>query len=407
VKSPQAPESAASPATDPAQQPAAEAPAQPAAPEAAQAVATPSVQVAAEAVPVPVAVQTPVPVVVQTPETVVAAPVATVVQAAPAAAVQVAAAVQAAPAQTTPEAVAAPVAVTDGEQVAVPAGQQPAANAATAVQAQTSQPATGEATAQPTAQQGQAETAVRPGVQQQPPQGGKTGDEPVAPQADVRPAESKEARAENTLQSADQVRAVQSAASNRAAAPEAVANGTARTAAPVEAPVAQPANVEQAPAQAARADAPEHRPGVRLAQAVETVQGILRVAQSRGISHARLALNPAELGGVDVHLRSTAQGLVATVSADSVEAAQLLHQAGAELRRTLEGQGLNVARLDIGLASGEQRREARAFTGGAGEGGDRRPNGERGSVDGTEEVAVDTSETTLRLPNGVLVDVIA
>jgi flagellar hook-length control protein FliK len=122
-----------------------------------------------------------------------------------------------------------------------------------------------------------------------------------------------------------------------------------------------------------------------------------------------MSLRPAELGGVEIRLQQTAGGLIASVVADGVEAAQLLQQAGQDLRRQLEAHGIELQRLDISH-SGEERsgkRSAETLTGGeqrssagndnshATDGGDLNPNDE----------AMATS--TLELPDGVLVDVLA
>ena len=81
---------------------------------------------------------------------------------------------------------------------------------------------------------------------------------------------------------------------------------------------------------------------------------MLRILEHRGQVQAQLTLHPAELGGVEVRLRQTAHGLMATVTADRADAAQVLQQAGADLRRALEAQGVQLAGLDIGLAGENQ-----------------------------------------------------
>jgi flagellar hook-length control protein FliK len=141
---------------------------------------------------------------------------------------------------------------------------------------------------------------------------------------------------------------------------------------------------------------------VPLARAAEAVEHVLRLASGRGVTHARIALRPAELGSVDVHLRSTAEGIVARVVAQSAETVQTLQHAANDLRRALEEQGLNVLNLDIGQ-SGE--RSAGRAGSGAGElaGGD----GDRSSSSTAETEDTSTETTTLRLPTGVLVDVLA
>jgi Meckel syndrome type 1 protein len=123
----------------------------------------------------------------------------------------------------------------------------------------------------------------------------------------------------------------------------------------------QQAPVDQTPAAAgppppaapaASAAAPAHAP--TLPVRADHVRAMLRVLQHRGQVQAQLSLHPAELGGVEVRLRQTAHGLMATVTADRAEAAQVLQQAGTELRRALEAQGVRVAALDIGMAGDNQ-----------------------------------------------------
>jgi flagellar hook-length control protein FliK len=100
---------------------------------------------------------------------------------------------------------------------------------------------------------------------------------------------------------------------------------------------------------------------VAAAQATPTLpvrpshlHAMLRVLEHRGQVQAQLTLHPAELGGVEVRLRQTAHGLMATVTADRADAAQVLQQAGADLRRALEAQGVQLAGLDLGLAGENQ-----------------------------------------------------
>jgi flagellar hook-length control protein FliK len=192
--------------------------------------------------------------------------------------------------------------------------------------------------------------------------------------------------------------------------------GTTNGSAPQPAPVvpAQPAApVAEMNAPAGTAAATH---GVGLEHAVETVRLALRAAADRGVTHARISLTPRELGSIEVHLRQTAEGLVARVVAEHATAAQLLHNAGGELRRQLESQGLTLLRLDIG-ASGEQGgraadRQALANGGGAFADGDGDGSG-RTRGDETDPLAAlgtadqTSTTTTLALPNGALVDVLA
>lgn len=159
------------------------------------------------------------------------------------------------------------------------------------------------------------------------------------------------------------------------------------------------------PAQAAPAAEPQAAAGMRLHQAVETVYAVIRMSQSSGITQARVQLHPAELGQIDIHLRQTPDGIVAKVVADASQAANVLRHAGDELRRALQAQGLNLTQFDVGTASQDERRSS--F-----DRGDDRPRrrGARSASDAVGSIAVtetSTGETTIRLPNGLLVDVLA
>ena len=91
-------------------------------------------------------------------------------------------------------------------------------------------------------------------------------------------------------------------------------------------------------------------------QTAERVQELVRIATTRaGNARAILQLRPAELGQVDVHLRTTRNGLVATISAHEQVGLDALQQAGNELRRTLEDKGVQLHSLDLQLGAGQQR----------------------------------------------------
>src|SRR4051794_24894666 len=145
---------------------------------------------------------------------------------------------------------------------------------------------------------------------------------------------------------------------------------------------------------------------VPLARAAETVEHILRLSSGRGVTHARIALTPESLGSIDVHLRHTSDGLVARLVAHAPEAVQQLQQAAADLRQQLEGQGVNLLSLDIGQSTPD---DGSAASAGAGFGEDGRGDS-RGQADGDAAAGDDadiTVNSTLQLPDGVLVDVLA
>jgi flagellar hook-length control protein FliK len=143
-------------------------------------------------------------------------------------------------------------------------------------------------------------------------------------------------------------------------------------------------------------------PGARLAQAVETVHQVIRISQSNGITQARVQLHPQELGQVDIHLRSTPDGVIARVVADASQAAAVLRDGGDELRRQLASQGINLTHFEVGTAGGEQREAAFGNGGSEHQRGRAHPaNAETTETDNPDDT------TTITLPNGVLVDVLA
>jgi flagellar hook-length control protein FliK len=135
----------------------------------------------------------------------------------------------------------------------------------------------------------------------------------------------------------------------------------------------------------------------------------MRASADRGVTHARISLSPAELGGIEIHLRHTADGLVAKVIADTTGAAQLLQQSANDLRRELEQQGLDLLQLDIG-ASGQQAGEAGAQQGFGDLDGSAAARRQAAPEDELLTVVTDepaTAPRSLHLPNGALVDVLA
>jgi flagellar hook-length control protein FliK len=118
--------------------------------------------------------------------------------------------------------------------------------------------------------------------------------------------------------------------------------------APAAAPSSAPAPAPQTPAQ----------PAPRLPVNPDQARALLHIANHRGQAQARLTLHPAELGGVEVRLRVTTHGLLASITADRPESAQVLQQAGADLKRALEAQGVEVAGLDFGVAGDQARQRA-------------------------------------------------
>jgi flagellar hook-length control protein FliK len=188
----------------------------------------------------------------------------------------------------------------------------------------------------------------------------------VAEQAAPAPAPAAPARAGDSGQASvapvsalDQPAAVTAAAPTTSTTTSSDDNGAAPQQAPVDPAAPAPAPPPLQPAAPAPAFAPAQ--AATLPVRADHVRAMLRVLEHRGQVQAQLTLHPAELGGVEVRLRQTAHGLMATVTADRADAAHVLQQAGSELRRALEAQGVQVAGLDIGMAGeNEDAASARA-----------------------------------------------
>jgi len=167
-----------------------------------------------------------------------------------------------------------------------------------------------------------------------------------------------------------------------------------------------PAAPSATPAAAERLGGPPSPPvptgAARLEQVIEAVEFTVRASAARNVTHARLALRPAELGHVEVRLRSSDEGLSARVIADAPQAASVLAAAVADLRRSLEQQGIVICSLEIGVAG-----EDRAAAGYAHDETERRGDAAPRGTGSAPEAFETTTETTIELPNGVLVDVLA
>jgi flagellar hook-length control protein FliK len=168
--------------------------------------------------------------------------------------------------------------------------------------------------------------------------------------------------------------------------------GMAPAPAPQTAPVASPAATAAATGPA--------RYGIGLSEAVETVATTIELGSRQGFSQAKIQLAPATLGQITIHLQKTSDGIVAKVVADHSAAAQTMQQGGDDLRRSLQNSGLHLLRLDI-ETRGDQRGSANA--------GQNAPSSDRRG-EGQESAAGDdgaSRPTTLVLPNGALVNVLA
>ena len=211
----------------------------------------------------------------------------------------------------------------------------------------------------------------------------------TAPAADVTPEQIatalQNANAGQTQSDAQPQEQPNTAAPVATAAPQAKSADAPAPA--VTTPAPQPVT---APAPAAPVTAPPTlERAVPLYRAVQTTGTLLHVAAERGVTHARLNLKPVELGGIEVRLQSTPQGISAQLVADNPEAARMLSQASEDLRRQLAERDVTLLSLDVSTSS-EQRHDNSAGGFGAfgddsyrpGFGSSRRSDGSNGeSVD--------------------------
>jgi flagellar hook-length control protein FliK len=160
--------------------------------------------------------------------------------------------------------------------------------------------------------------------------------------------------------------------------------------------------------------------GVGLQEAIESLHGTIQLTARQGLTQARIALQPEELGEIRINLTQTAQGLLARVTAESPAAAQALAAAHAQLRQSLSSLGINLTRLDIGHHDSAQSGGADAN--GSGQGGATRGEDFAGARPGqsTATAALADPETETDAPaveapapattapsHGTLIDVLA
>jgi flagellar hook-length control protein FliK len=308
------------------------------------------------------------------------------------------------PALVAPELPVVPAAVAPAVQE--PALPAPAAEAAPVIAAQPGQLPVAAAPAT-TPDQVLADTAATQAAAA--PQAGTTPAKPATPETAATRVPAEQAgqapTAEPTAAQAEEPSAP--APAQPAAAPAAQAKAEPQAAAP-----AAPATpVDAAPdvqTSAPLTGSPAAHRAAPLHRAPAAVATLLHVAVERGITRAKMALRPAELGGIEIRLQTTAAGVAAQVVADSPEAAKLLAQASDDLRRALEARDVTLLSLEVSTSGDQKQQSARGewsdgsdndFFGPSG-----RPGGD--AAEGDAEPAP-TTVSTIELPGGLLVDVLA
>ncbi|NGZ75503.1 flagellar hook-length control protein FliK [Saccharibacillus alkalitolerans] len=93
----------------------------------------------------------------------------------------------------------------------------------------------------------------------------------------------------------------------------------------------------------------------RMAQEVEKlVVDRLEILQKQGFTEAKISLTPDHLGKVDIRITMHAGQLVAQFVTEHAAAKDMLEQQMAQLRGTLQGQGLTVEKLEVTQSSSLQ-----------------------------------------------------
>jgi len=150
--------------------------------------------------------------------------------------------------------------------------------------------------------------------------------------------------------------------------------------------------------------------GFQMQEMIDSIHATIELATRQGITQARIALEPEELGSVRIHLSQTADGLLARVTAETPAAAQALATGRSELHHSLSSLGVSLLRLDIGSYGHSQAREqGSAFSGAAGQRSAARAaaGAEENAENSQTAVELDAVTPTVGLANGALVDVLA
>jgi len=116
--------------------------------------------------------------------------------------------------------------------------------------------------------------------------------------------------------------------------------------APVSAAHAAPAQAAAAPPDPL-ASAPLPAPNVHADDFPGSIASHVHWLAERGIGHARIHINPRELGPVDVYLTLTGDQLRADFSSAQPEVRQALEHSLPQLRHLLDQHGLQLAHADI------------------------------------------------------------
>jgi flagellar hook-length control protein FliK len=143
---------------------------------------------------------------------------------------------------------------------------------------------------------------------------------------------------------------------------------------------------------------------------IDSIRATVEIAARQGMTQARIALQPEDLGHISIRLSQTSEGLLARVSAETPAAAQALMAGRSELHQSLSSLGVSLLRLDISSFGQSQTGERDGSF--AGEDGD---SGASGGSRGAEQVegaaplgeGEEGAAVSATISGGELVDVLA
>jgi flagellar hook-length control protein FliK len=149
--------------------------------------------------------------------------------------------------------------------------------------------------------------------------------------------------------------------------------------------------------------------GVGMHEAIENIRATIEIATRQGITQARIALQPEELGELRIHLTQSSEGLLARVMADTPDAAAALASAHSELRQSLNSIGVSLLRLDIGSfsQSDAQAHQERHTEAPGGSGGQESSNSTAEREEPETNRALTNTPTPSVLSRGGHIDVLA
>ncbi len=145
-----------------------------------------------------------------------------------------------------------------------------------------------------------------------------------------------------------------------------------------------------------------------MQEMIDSIRATIEIAARQGMTQARIALQPEELGHISIRLSQTSGGLLARVSAETPAAAQALAAGRSELHQSLSSLGVSLLRLDIGTFGQPQAGAREGAFAGNHDGSNRSAAASNGSeVENHESLGEAAAAAPAAIAGGELVDVLA